>query len=126
MQNSPYWKKESVVEKDTEKPQAPPEKEKPAPERASTIILEEDATYLITVILKNRGDTIRDKLRLRQVYGTLISFPGKDRFAFQITENEQSHLLEFPNASTNVTKELMNHLRDMLGRDSVQVEKYLF
>jgi len=69
---------------------------------------------------------MRDKLRLRQVYGTLISYPGKDRFTFQILENEQSHLLEFPNASTNVTKELINHLRDMLGQDNVQVEKYLF
>ena len=156
----PDWKKEPAAEKDPEKPQAPPEKdkpapelpaeeipasvddkaeikeippkqappnkEKPAPERSAKIILEEDATYLITVILKNRGDTLRDKLRLRQVYGTLISFPGKDRFAFQITENDHSHLLEFPNASTCVTKELMNHLRDMLGRDNVQVEKYLF
>ena len=115
-----------MAEKKPEKPQPPPEKEEPAPERTASIILEEDATYLITVILNNRGDAIRDKLRLRQVYGTLISFPGKDRFAFQITENELSHLLEFPNASTNVTKELINHLRDMLGRDNVQVEKYLF
>lgn len=122
----PDWKKESMAEKDTEKPQTSQEKEKPVPERAASITLEEDATYLITIILKNRGDTMRDKLRLRQVYGTLISYPGKDRFAFQITENENNHLLEFPNASTNVTKELLNHLRDMLGWDNVQVEKYLF
>jgi DNA polymerase-3 subunit alpha len=122
----PDWKKESVAEKDPEEPQTTQEKEKPVPERAPSITLEEDATYLITIILKNRGDTMRDKLRLRQVYGTLISYPGKDRFAFQITENENNHLLEFPNASTNVTKELLNHLRDMLGWDNVQVEKYLF
>ena len=98
----------------------------PAPERVGNIILEEDSTYLITVILKNRGDTMRDKLRLRQVYGTLISFPGRDRFVFQIIENDQAHLLEFPNASTKVSKALINQLRDMLGRENVQVEKYLF
>ncbi|MFN2280367.1 MAG: hypothetical protein ACK2TZ_00790, partial [Anaerolineales bacterium] len=97
-----------------------------APERVGNIILDEDSAYLITVILRNRGDTMRDKLRLRQVYGTLISYPGEDRFAFQIIENDQTHLLEFPNASTKVSKGLIQQLRDMLGRENVQVEKYLF
>lgn len=96
------------------------------PERVGNINLDEDSTYLITVILKNRGDTMRDKLRLRQVYGTLISYPGKDRFAFQIIENDQTHLLEFPNASTKVSRALITQLRDMIGRENVQVEKYLF
>jgi len=117
---------ENEEEEEEKKSPTPPVLEEPASSRPGPIILEEDATYLLTILLKNRGDTMRDKLRLRQVYGTLISYPGKDRFTFQITENEQSHLLEFPNASTNVTKELINHLRDMLGRDNVQVEKYLF
>ena len=96
------------------------------PERVGNITLDEESSYLITVILKNRGDTMRDKLRLRQVYGTLISYPGKDRFAFQIIENDQAHLLEFPNASTKISKALIFQLRDMLGRENVQVEKYLF
>jgi len=99
---------------------------KPAPEKVGNITLDEDSTYLITIILKNRGDTMRDKLRLRQIYGTLISYPGQDRFAFQISENDISHLLEFPNASTKISKNLINQLRDMLGRENVQVEKYLF
>ncbi len=98
----------------------------PAPERVGNITLDEDSTYLITVILKNRGDTMRDKLRLRQIYGTLISYPGADRFAFQIIENDRTHLLEFPNASTKASKALIKQLRDMLGRENVQVEKYLF
>jgi hypothetical protein len=100
----------------------------PAPaqtEGAGPLSLEEDATYLVTVIIKNQGDSMRDKLRLRQVYGTLISYPGKDRFAFQIIENDAAHLLEFPNASTKVSKELIHQLRDLLGRENVQVEKYL-
>ena len=109
----------------TEQPPVP-ESASPATERVGSITLEEDSTYLVTVILKNRGDTMRDKLRLRQVYGTLISYPGKDRFAFQIVENDISHLLEFPNASTKISKALLNQLRDMLGRENIQVEKYLF
>jgi hypothetical protein len=104
----------------------PGESEKRAASQAQeNLSLEEDATYLVTVILKNRGDTMRDKLRLRQVYGTLISYPGKDRFAFQIIENEKTHLLEFPNASTKISKPLLIQLREMLGRENVQVEKYL-
>jgi len=130
----PEWKNETTgikedeneEEEEKEKSPIPPVIEEPASSRPGPIILEEDATYLLTILLKNRRDTMRDKLRLRQVYGTLISYPGKDRFTFQIIENEKSHLLEFPNASTNVTKELINYLRDMLGRDNVQVEKYLF
>ncbi len=102
-----------------------PEQISPVPERVGAITLDEDSTYMITVILKNRGDLMRDKLRLRQVYGTLISYPGNDRFAFQIIEKDQAHLLEFPNASTKISKNLINQLRDMLGRDNVQVEKYL-
>jgi len=102
-----------------------PEGSSPVPERVGAITLDEDSTYLITVILKNRGDLLRDKLRLRHVYGTLISYPGNDRFAFQIIEKDQAHLLEFPNASTKISKNLINQLRDMLGRDNVQVEKYL-
>ncbi len=102
-----------------------PEPVVPLPERVGSITLDEDSTYLITVILKNRGDLMRDKLRLRQVYGTLISYPGNDRFAFQIIEKDRAHLLEFPNASTKISKNLINQLRDMLGRENVQVEKYL-
>ncbi|NQS90787.1 MAG: hypothetical protein HQ574_00120, partial [Chloroflexi bacterium] len=112
--------------KETEKPVEYVQDPSPVPEKVGVITLEEDSTYLVTVILKNRGDTMRDKLRLRQVYGTLISYPGKDRFAFQIIENDQAHLLEFPNASTKISKNLINQLKDMVGRENVQVEKYLF
>ncbi len=117
--------KSEAAEVQEEQPVDEPEPVTPAPERVGAITLEEDSTYLITVILKNRGDLMRDKLRLRQVYGTLISYPGNDRFAFQIIEKDRAHLLEFPNASTKISKNLINQLRDMLGRENVQVEKYL-
>jgi DNA polymerase-3 subunit alpha len=111
---------------DEEDEPLPEEEPKPVLEKVGSLILDEESTYLITIILKNRGDTMRDKLRLRQIYGTLISYPGKDRFVFQIAENDSSHLLEFPNASTKLSKTLINQLRDMVGLENVQVEKYLF
>jgi DNA polymerase-3 subunit alpha len=117
---------DAVPEPETSVPRQEAEYALTSRERMGDIVLEEDSTYLITIILKNRGDALRDKLRLRQVYGTLISYPGQDRFAFQIIENDRSHLLEFPNASTKITPGLIKQLRDMLGRENVQVEKYLF
>ncbi len=118
--------KTTAVEPEVKQPIESSKITSPSLEQVGAITLEEDSTYLVTVILKNRGDTMRDKLRLRQVYGTLISYPGKDRFAFQIIENDHTHLLEFPNASTKITKNLINQLRDMLGKENVQLEKYLF
>jgi DNA polymerase-3 subunit alpha len=122
----PDMEGEPAADPAPEDPPPPEEQVITREERPGSFTLEEDATYLVTVIIKNQGDTMRDKLRLRQVYGTLISYPGKDRFVFQIIENDISHLLEFPNASTKISKILMNQLRDMVGRDNVQIEKYLF
>jgi len=88
--------------------------------------IDEDTRYLVTIIIKHNGDKMRDKLRLRQIYGTLISYPGDDRFAFQILENGRSHLLEFPNATTRVSPELYRELMDMIGKENVHIEKLPF
>lgn len=85
--------------------------------------LDENSRYLITVILKQTGDKTRDNLRLRQVYGTLISYPGDDRFAFQILENESRHLLEFPNSTTDLSKKLFLRLENLVGKDQIRIEK---
>jgi DNA polymerase-3 subunit alpha len=88
--------------------------------------LDENARYLITVTLDQTGDKMRDNLRLRQIYGTLISYPGEDRFALQILENDSRHLLEFPNSNTKVTEELYRSLEKLVGQDRVQVEKITY
>ncbi len=87
--------------------------------------LEEGATYMVTIVIKHGGNAMRDKLLLRQVYGTLISYHGADRFTLQIIENDKTHLLEFPDATTKLTNELLHRLRDLVGPENVQVEKYL-
>ena len=35
-------------------------------------------------MLRAMADKDRDKLRIKTLYGTLISFHGRDRFSFQI------------------------------------------
>ena len=56
----------------------------------------------ITVVLRPSGDAEMDRRRIKAVYGTLISFHGKDRFSFQIFEGGRGHLLDFPGDSTHI------------------------
>ena len=120
--------RQGQAEIETQPPKEKAEKSKPPvqdqqPARDSRFQLDEDARYLVTIILQGTGDKTRDNLRLRQVYGTLISYPGEDRFAFQILENNSRHLLEFPNSTTNLTKKLYLHLQDLVGKNQVRIEK---
>ncbi len=80
----------------------------------------------ITVILRSIGDKDRDKLRIRTLYGTLISFHGHDRFSFQIFEGGKSHLIDFPNDTTRVCPDLLGRLHKLLGQESWRVEEITF
>lgn len=78
----------------------------------------------VTVELKSTGDRTRDALRMRRVHGLLTSYPGRDRFAFDVVEEEHRYTLEFPNFTTGICAELMNQLSSMLGRNTVRVEPF--
>jgi hypothetical protein len=80
----------------------------------------------LTVILRSTGDKERDKRRIKSVFGTLISFHGKDRFSFQLYENGKGHLVDFPNVTTRVCAELLNRLKKLLGEESWRVEQITF
>jgi DNA polymerase-3 subunit alpha len=85
-----------------------------------------ESVHMITVILRTMGDKVRDNLRIRQIFGTLISYPGNDRFAFHIFENGHGHLLEFPNLTTGLCPELISRLKSMVGAENVRVETITF
>jgi hypothetical protein len=80
----------------------------------------------ITVVLRSTGDKERDKRRIKTIYGTLISFHGRDRFSFQIFENGRGHLIDFVNDTTRVCPELLNRLKRLMGEDSWRVEEIQF
>jgi hypothetical protein len=80
----------------------------------------------ITVLLRSVGDTDRDKLRIKTMYGTLISFHGRDRFSFQIYEGGKGHLIDFPNDTTRICPEMLARLEKLLGAESWQVEEITF
>jgi hypothetical protein len=78
--------------------------------------------FMITVILRSNGDKVRDQLRLRQIYGTLISYPGNDRFTFHIFEQDSGHFIEFPNDTTGYCQELIDRIKEFVGSENVIVE----
>ena len=81
---------------------------------------------MITIILRSGQDKVRDNLRIRQIYGTLITYPGKDRFAFHVFERSRGYLIEFPNFTTRVCPELLRRLKAFLPVDEVRVEEITF
>ena len=80
----------------------------------------------ITVTLRTTGDKDHDRRRIKTIYGTLISFHGKDRFSFQIFENGSGHLIDFPNDTTRVCAEMLERLKKLIGEETWRVEEITF
>jgi hypothetical protein len=87
---------------------------------------ESDVISMLMVNMRPTGDKMRDNLRMRQTYGTLISYPGSDRFAFVVYERGHSYQIEFPNFTTGVNPELLARLKRLVGADNVKVEQLTF
>jgi DNA polymerase-3 subunit alpha len=82
--------------------------------------------HMITIVLRPSEDKIRDNLRIRQIYGTLITYPGKDRFAFHVFERGRGYLIEFPNFTTGFCPELLNRLKAFIPAEQLRVEPITF
>jgi DNA polymerase-3 subunit alpha len=80
----------------------------------------------ITITLRSTGDHERDKRRIKTLYGTLISYHGRDKFSFQIFENSKGHLIDFPNDSTRICPELFERLKKLIGEESWRVEEITY
>ncbi|KXK15510.1 MAG: DNA polymerase III subunit alpha [Chloroflexi bacterium OLB14] len=80
----------------------------------------------ITITLRSTGDRERDKRRIKTLYGTLISYHGRDKFSFQIFENSKGHLIDFPNESTRICPELLERLKKLLDEESWRVDEITY
>jgi DNA polymerase-3 subunit alpha len=76
----------------------------------------------VTVMIRSTGDKQRDSLRMRRVHGLLTSYPGQDRFAFQVFESSRHYHLEFPSSTTGFCSDLNSQLQRLLGEGSVVIE----
>ena len=77
---------------------------------------------MVTVVLRASGDRMRDILLMRRIHGTLISYPGNDRFAFLMVESGRNYMLEFPNLTTGVCDLLIEKLSILVGSENVKIE----
>jgi DNA polymerase-3 subunit alpha len=77
---------------------------------------------MLTVILRSTGDAERDIRRISRLHGAFISFPGRDRFQFQIFEDGKGHLIDFPNDTTRCCPELLKMVKEFVGNENLQVE----
>jgi hypothetical protein len=80
----------------------------------------------ITLVLRSTGDKKHDRRRIQSIYGTLISFPGKDRFSFHIFDDGKGHLIDFPDDTTRVCSELIERLKKLMGEENWRVEELTF
>jgi DNA polymerase-3 subunit alpha len=80
----------------------------------------------ITVILRSTGDKERDKRRIKTIYGTLISFHGRDRFSFHVFENGKGHLIDFPSETTRICPEMLERLKKLIDEENWRVEEITF
>ena len=87
---------------------------------------ESDKVQMVTIILRSSQDKVRDNLRIRQIFGTLIAYPGKDRFAFHVFERSRGYLIEFPNFTTQLCPELLSRLKTFIPPDQLRVDEITF
>jgi DNA polymerase-3 subunit alpha len=80
----------------------------------------------ITMVLRTTGNKERDRRRIKTIYGTLISFHGRDRFSFQVFENGSGYLIDFPNDTTRICPEMLERLKKLIGEESWRVEEITF
>ncbi len=97
-----------------------------APLSASPGVAKGHTPQMLTVTLHPSGDAERDIRRISRLYGTFISYPGRDHFAFQIFEEGRGHLIEFPNDTTSVCAELIEKIRQTVGEEGIRVEPILY
>lgn len=88
--------------------------------------LDRETVQMITIVLRPSGDTVRDHLKLRRIFGTLITFPGSDRFAFHIFEQGRGYLIEFPNDTTRYCSDLVEALRKFVAPENIFLEPITF
>jgi hypothetical protein len=103
-------------------PALPPERPEPPYILSPAAAYAGEDLHMITVFLRPGKDKMRDNLRLRQVYGILISYPGHDRFALHIFERGRGYRVEFPNLTIGICPELLNRLQKLVGSENILVE----
>ena len=82
----------------------------------------DDDPRRMTVTFNASGDLERDVRKMRLLQGALLSYPGKDSFAFHIFEQGKGVLIDFPNHTTGICPELIDRLTKLMGPDHFRID----
>jgi DNA polymerase-3 subunit alpha len=77
----------------------------------------------LTITLRSTGDHERDKRRIKTLHGLLTAQHGRDKFSFQIFENNRGYLIDFPNDTTRICPELLARLKKLIGEEVWRVDE---
>jgi len=80
----------------------------------------------LTIALRSTGDHERDKRRIKTLHGLLTAQHGRDKFSFQIFENNKGYLIDFPNDTTRICPALLEQLKKLIGEENWRVEEITF
>lgn len=81
----------------------------------------ENGRLLLRITFSRSGQFKRDKYRLREIFDAVRDPKGRDQFVVVVETNGSRHQLSFPNEYCNVSKRLLNELRNDFKVD-VKVE----
>ncbi|MBN1231234.1 MAG: DNA polymerase III subunit alpha [Anaerolineales bacterium] len=81
---------------------------------------------MVRITMRTLSDEKQNVFRIRRVYGTLVRYPGNDKFAFYIIEGKNGFLMEFPNDTTGYCRELMRELEQIVGIENIRIEKITY
>ena len=84
-------------------------------------VVDQEPIKRLVVTLVSCGNKDRDKIRMKRVHGILLSSPGKDHFAYQVYENNQCYMLEFPSNTTGVNDTMLKMLKQMVGEENLEI-----
>lgn len=93
---------------------------------AQTAVSQDGSPKQITIMLRSTGDKQHDRRRIKTIYGTLISFHGRDRFSFHIFEDGRGFLMDFPGDTTRICPEMLARLQKLTGEEVWRVEEITF
>ncbi len=67
----------------------------------------------LTITLRSTGDHERDKRRIKTLHELITAQHGRDKFSFQIFENNKGYLIDFPNDTTRICPELLDATQEV-------------
>jgi DNA polymerase-3 subunit alpha len=78
-------------------------------------------TRTAKVVISRTGDGTVDAARVGEVHQVMRSCPGPDRFCFIVMARGDMLQLDFPNDSTTISDDLIDHVKMLPGVESVQI-----